>query len=132
MSENKSAIIAWLSVLSLISFASLTLADDSRRTVFKVSKLSCGFCVSKIEAKLKTLEGYVGMLANIDKGLILVDHGPHPTEKEISEAITSIGYPARVASESDFDLEATITSDSPGWKNPSKGIVARILGFFSR
>jgi hypothetical protein len=70
---NEAAISQELSI-SFIFFSAPAWAEDSRRTFFKVNNLSCGVCIGKINAKLKTFEGYIRMMANIDKGLVAVDH----------------------------------------------------------
>ena len=132
VSKTKKLIAACLLIVSILFFSTLTWAKDSRRTVFKVSNLSCGACTGKIDAKLKTYEGYIGMLANIDKGLVVVDHGQSLTNKQIAEAITSIGYPAKVASESEYDLPESISSESPGWISPKDGFFARLFKLFNR
>ena len=132
MLGKKILIIACLLSMSIIFFSAHTRAEDSRRTVFKVSNISCGVCIGKINTKLKTFDGYISMLANIDKGLVAVDHSQNLTESEISEAITSKGYPAKVASASEYDQKELVSSDSPGWRSPSTGFVAWFLGIFSR
>ena len=132
MLGTKKSITVCLLFISFSFFSALTWAEDSRRTFFKVSNLSCGACTGKIDAKLKTFEGYIGMLANIDKGLVAVDHRQSLTDSEISGAITSIGYPARVASESEYDQQRSISSESPGWISPNDGFFARLLKIFGR
>jgi len=123
----KSVIIACLLFISIIFFSTLTLAEDSRRTVFKVNNLSCGVCIGKINTKLKTFDGYIGMLANIKKGLVAVDHRQNLIDSKISDAITSIGYPAKVASESEYDQQKSVSSESRGWRSPSEGFFGKIL-----
>jgi copper chaperone CopZ len=132
MLGNKSLIIACLLIMSFIFFNAFAWAEDSRRTFFKVNNLSCGICIGKINTKLQTFDGYLKMLANIDKGLVVVDHRQNLTDSEISEAITSIGYPAKKASESEYDQQRSLSSESPGWRDPSDGFFARIFGIFSR
>lgn len=130
---TKKLIAACLLLILFSFFSTLTSwAEDSRRTVFKVNNLSCGTCTGKIDAKLKTFEGYIGMLANIDKGLVAVDHRQSLTDNEISGAITSLGYPARVASESEYDQQESISSESPGWISPKDGFFARLLKILNR
>jgi len=132
MSEKKNLTVVCLLFISIIFFSALTRAEDSERTFFKVNNLSCGSCLGKINAKLKTFDGYIGMLTNLDKGLVAIDHRQRLTHSEISEAITSIGYPAKVASESEYDQQGSISSESPGWKSPNDGFFARLLRIFNR
>ena len=132
VSGAKNLKAARLLIVSILFFSTLTGAEEARRTVFKVSNLSCGTCTGKIDAKLKTFEGYIGMLANIDKGLVIVDHRQSLSDSKISEAITSIGYPARVSSETENDQEESISSESPGWISPKDGFLARLFKLFNR
>ncbi|CAB1065390.1 hypothetical protein D1BOALGB6SA_10187 [Olavius sp. associated proteobacterium Delta 1] len=132
MQKTKNLIAACLLSISFIFFSVLSWAEDSGRTFFKVNNLSCGACLVKINAKLKNFDGYIGMLANIDKRLVAVDHEQSLTDSEISEAITSIGYPAKMASESEYNQQRSISSESPGWKSPNDGFFARLLEIFSR
>ena len=132
MLGEKSLILTCLLYISLIFCSVPACAEESYRTIFKVDNLSCGGCVGKINAKLKKFDGYIGMLANFDKGLVAVDHRQNLSESEISDAITSLGYPAKVASESEQDQQGSLSSELPGWKSPSDGFFARILGIFNR
>ena len=132
MLGKKNLKIACMIVISFVFFSTLSWAENSGRTVFKVNNLSCGVCVGKIHDKLKTFEGYISMLANIDKGLVVVDHGQNLKDSEISKAITSIGYPAKVASKSEYNQKKSVSSESPGWRSPSDGFIARFLRIFSR
>jgi len=132
MLGKKNLILTCLLFISLIFSGVPTRAEDSLRTIFKVDNLSCGGCVGKINAKLKKFDGYIGMLANFDKGLVAVDHRQNLKDREISDAITSLGYPAKVASKSEHDQQGSLSSESPGWKSPSDGFFTRILGIFNR
>ena len=130
--KKKSLIITCILFIPLILSDSHGWAEDSNQTVFKVNNLSCGGCVSKINTKLKTLDGYIRMLANFDEGLVAVDHSKNLKDREISDAITSLGYPAKTASESEYDQHEPLSSESPGWKSPSDGFWDRILGILNR
>ena len=85
-----------------------------------------------IRSLQQTAGGYIRVLANTDKGLVAVDHKQNLTDSEISEAITYIGYPAKVASESEVVQPKAITSESPGWRSPPDGFFAKLLRIFSR
>ncbi len=74
-----------------------------QRTILKVEKLTCGYCLSKINAKMQAMDGYIGMGANLGRALVGIDHRLTLESGEIAEAITSIGYPATVVSESEID-----------------------------
>ena len=131
MLDKMSLVITCLLVILLILSDSHSQAEDSKQTLFKVNNLSCGGCVSKINTKLKTLDGYIRMLANFDEGLVAVDHSKNLKDREISDAITSLGYPAKRASESEHDQYEPLSSESPGWKSQSEGFFDRILGIFN-
>ena len=131
MLDKMSLGITCLLVILLILSDSHSQAEDSKQTLFKVNNLSCGGCVSKINTKLKTLDGYIRMLANLDEGLVAVDHRKNLKDREISDTITSVGYPAQTASESEYDQHEPLSSESPGWKSPSDGFFDRILGIFN-
>ena len=106
-------------------------AEDSLRSVFIVDNISCGSCIRKIDAKLKILKGYRGMLANIDKKMVIVDHKTILRDVEITVAMTSIGKPARLALKSEYDRQKTVSMESKGWRSPSDGFIAKILKIFS-
>ncbi len=130
MIEKKIFKIAGPLFILFIFISSFAAAEDSRRTCFKVDNMSCGYCIAKINNKLKTFDGVVDILVNLDQGLVIVDHRQDLTDSQIAEAVTSIGYPARVAVASEYDPEAMITSDSPGWRAGSDSFLAKLMGFF--
>ena len=132
VSGSKKLVIFGLIFIALVFFCARSRAGDSFRTVFKVRNLSCGACLGKIENRLKTFDGYIGMLANFDLGLVVVDHRDNLTGNQIAVAITSSGYPAKVASESESAQYSTVSSESTGWKSPEDGVFAWIMGLFGR
>jgi len=73
------------------------------RTLMKVDNLSCGSCLATINEKLNTIEGVVGMGADLNRALVAVDHTKAIESGKIAEAITSIGYPAKVISVTEID-----------------------------
>jgi len=125
-------LIAGSLILALVFFSIPSCAEESHRTFFKVGNLSCGACITKINAKLKTFEGYISLMANLDQGLVAVDHRQNFTDSQIAEVITALGYPAQVASQSEYDRHGSVSSESPGWRSSSDGFLSRILGIFSR
>ena len=132
VSGKKNLAIYGLMIIALVFFGVQSRADDLFRTVFKVRKLSCGACLDKIDNRLKAFDGYIGMLANIDLRLIVVDHRENLTGNQIAEAITALGYPTKVASESESDQYSSVSSESTGWKSPEDGLFAWIMGLFGR
>ena len=89
-------------------------------------------CLGKIDARLKSFDGYILMLANIEKGLLAVAHRRYLNVGRISKAITALGYPAEVASEAEHRQPLPLSSEFPSWISPSKGIIFRLLQFFIR
>jgi len=81
-----------------------------QRTIMKVDKLTCGSCLATINQKLNTIEGVVGMGANLSRGLVAVDHTKVLESKKIAEAISSIGYPATVLSVTEIDSSKSFAS----------------------
>ena len=73
-------------------------AGDIKRTTLLVSNLVCVSCLSRIEIEVKSLVGTIGMIFNLKKRIVIVDHKLSLGEKEIAGAITSIGYPASIIS----------------------------------
>ena len=124
--------ISCLILTALFFFCAQSRAGESFRTVYKVRNLSCGACVGKIDTKLKDYDGYMSMLANIDLGLVVVDHRDNLTGGQIAEAITSLGYPAEEATRSESDQCKSVSGKSSGWKSPEDGSFAWIKGLFNR
>ena len=66
----------------------------TQRAVFKVGNLTCGACLSKINAELGPMEGFTGMGANLLRNMVAVDFVEPLTQEKIGAAITNLGYPA--------------------------------------
>ncbi len=127
MLGTKNLMIACQLIISFVLFTSYAYTEDSQRSLFWVKNMSCGRCIAKIDAKLKTLDGYEGMLVNLDKCMVVVDHKQILTDSQIAEAVTSAGYPARAASETEYDNLAVLSSESSGWRSPSGGFLGWLL-----
>ncbi len=65
-----------------------------QKSIFTVERLSCGSCLATIEASLRPLAGYVGMDADIGRGLVGVVHEEGLAAGRIAETISAAGYPA--------------------------------------
>lgn len=101
-------IITTIAVLLAVAFAgSDGIAQDVTKTTLKVQNLSCGSCLSKINAELQTLEGMVGMDADLWQGMVMVDHNSPLTSEKIAKVITELGYPATVLSQDAVTAENT-------------------------
>ncbi len=90
-------------ILVFLSTTSPARGEAIQRTILNVEKLTCGYCLSQINAKMQTIDGYIGMGANLGRALVGIDHRLTLESGEIAEAITSVGYPASVISESEID-----------------------------
>ena len=73
-------------------------AGNIKRTTLLVSNLVCVSCLVRIEIEVKSLVGTIGMISNLGKRIVIVDHKLFLGEKEIAGAITGIGYPAKIIS----------------------------------
>jgi copper chaperone CopZ len=69
---------------------------DLTETTLQVSNLSCGSCLSNIEAELSKSAGMAGMSADLGKGLVAIRHTDELSPEKIASIITGIGYPAKV------------------------------------
>ncbi len=128
---KKTYLIYGLLLIFFNLFSLSARAEDSFRSFFIVENISCSSCIRKIDAKLKTLAGYHGMLTNIEKKMVIVDHKKNLSDTDIASAITSIGKPARLALETEYDGQKIFSKDSAGWRSPSDGFVAKLIKIFS-
>jgi len=87
-----------ITVLLILCKGQDAVASDIKRTTLLVSNLVCLSCLARIEIQLKSLVGTIGMIFNLRKRIVTVDHKLFLGEKEIAGAITNIGYPARIIS----------------------------------
>ncbi len=111
MLRKTSFAAVFLIIISFTFTISIQGAEPVQRSILRVDQLSCGSCLYRINAQLKTLSGYLGMEANLRRGLVAVDHRVSLESETISKAITSIGYPARVLSESKIKDNASLFSE---------------------
>lgn len=103
-------------------------AGESQRTFYKV-KLSCGSCVIRINTALKSMGGYTGMTAHVDRDLVAVNHTAALTAGSIQDAVTAAGYPAQLAPASEYAPDEDLSAESSGWRDPNTGILMKLLGF---
>ena len=71
-------------------------AEKLERSLFKVEKMTCDACAAKIYNRLTQLDGVEGLLINIEKALIAVEHSETLTIDAIMSAMADIDKPARV------------------------------------
>ncbi len=89
-----------------------TWAEELSRTTLTVEKLTCVFCLTKISAKLKGVSGIEGVRGDIRRGVVMVDHRPFLTGEAIADALSGIGWPAKVASTVRIDEKDSFSSVS--------------------
>lgn len=80
-------------------------AQILKRTTLEVSNLSCGYCLSRIDAKLSGFQAYAGMNADLRQGVVVVDHQASLEGEAIASAITELGYPAKAVSTRDISKD---------------------------
>lgn len=73
-------------------------SGDATRTILQVTNLSCISCLANIEEALQSMPGTIGMIGDLAKGLVAVNHLDSLPADQIAAAISKIGYPARVVS----------------------------------
>lgn len=110
--------------------ASGTAAQGLKRTVFKVDQMTCGACAAKVYNRLIKLEGFKGLLVNIDKQMIAVDHWETLAPETIIAAMAGIGKPARRLPVSETGSTKGISGTTPGWRQQSDSLLARIFRMF--
>ena len=89
-----------LCLLPLVAGKAVGAEDMVARTTLQVEKITCGACLRVIDAELRKVPGILGMTADLATARVTVDHDREVTAAEVAEAITAIGYPARVVESS--------------------------------
>ena len=70
-------------------------AGNLKTTTFQVQGVSCGSCVSAIRDELFKKQGMVALTADLEQGLLRIDHRPPLNEEAIVQALGDFGYPAQ-------------------------------------
>lgn len=131
MVKAKYTLMIALLLSVVLGLNTLAWASDTQRTFYRVQNLSCGYCLGKIDSKLRELDGYLGMSASFEQGLIAVDHRMKLNAGEIVNALNTIGYPAKAYQPGSAQQRQLLT-ESSGWAKPSKGWLSRIIKIFAR
>ena len=74
-------------------------AATMKSTTFQVQGMSCGSCLSTIRSELFKKQGMVDVTANLEQGLLRIDHRPPLNEESIVRVLGEIGYPAKSVKE---------------------------------
>lgn len=72
----------------------ITSPSSTTTTVFVVQNLSCSACLVAIGSELRKEKGWLGIDADLKRGLVAVRHRPPLTESRIAALMTKAGYPA--------------------------------------
>lgn len=70
-------------------------AEGLKRTTLQVQGVSCGSCLSAIREELSKKPGMVALAADLEQGLVRIDHRPPLHEEAIVRVLADLGYPAR-------------------------------------
>jgi len=70
-------------------------AGELKKTTFLVQGVTCGSCLSAIRGELFKKPGMVAMVADLNQGLLRIDHQPPLSEEAIVRTLADLGYPAR-------------------------------------
>ena len=99
MKRVRYLIVFGLLVAGFILIGINSFTTNLKQTTFEVSNLSCGSCLSRINDTLKGHAGYSKLGADLQRGIVVVEHESTLNEQVIAQAITDIGYPARIVTE---------------------------------
>lgn len=68
----------------------------TKTTTLRSEEFSCPSCVSKIETKLKGLDGVDNAEVKFSSGRIIVDHDPAVASvRQLVDAVAAVGYTAK-------------------------------------
>lgn len=70
-------------------------AGKLESTTLLVPGISCGACLPPIREELFKQQGMVDMAADLDRGLLRIDHRPPLSEEAIVRVLGDLGYPAK-------------------------------------
>ena len=97
-------ILLFLNLLFVIhlSGGQRALASDLKRTVLTGINFCCYTEVERLTEKLQAMEGAVGLKADIQNGVLSVDHLPLLRSETIADLIRKTGFPVRSSETSDI------------------------------
>ena len=92
------------------------------RTTLQVSNLSCTSCLNNIAQELSSMAETYGMKGYLNRGIVIVDHTSNCETGKIVEAISNIGYPARIIATNEISARYAFgASPNSGALNPGRG-----------
>jgi len=105
-------------------------AEKLERSLFKVEKMTCAACAAKIYNRLTQLDGVEGLLINIEKALIAVEHSETLAIDAIMSAMAEIDKPAKPVTASQIGAPDGVTETLPGWQRKSDGWLSKLFRIF--
>lgn len=96
-------VLAIAAVVGIAANGTVFGSVEATRTIMKVQNLSCSACLSQINAELQGYDGMLGMDADLQKGLVVVEHKEPLTAATLAFVISDLGYPATVLSDAAGD-----------------------------
>ena len=94
------------------------------RTTLQVSNLSCTSCLANIAAELQKMDETYGMNGFLSRGIVIIDHTNALENNKLAEAISGLGYPARVIASNEIPVQKAFTStpnNGPGVQAANAG-----------
>lgn len=73
-------------------------ATEVGTTAMRVKNITCSSCLLEIGSRLRQLEGYEGVDADLNHGLLFLKHRPVLDENAVAAYLTTMGYPADIIS----------------------------------
>lgn len=92
-------------LVSLLMLTAVSAKEKIYKTDLKVSNLTCGSCLYKINSELKKLDGYLKMGGSLFKGEVYVAHRENLKAKTIEKTVNKSGYPAKIIGSNLFDMK---------------------------
>ncbi len=105
-------------IFLILFFSAITVnGDDSKinLTGMFVSGMTCGSCLNKIDLELKKSRDYISLRGDIRRGVVSVYHRDSLIKEKIVEAVSALGYPARLM------YTKKVNSDETKKRNNSQG-----------
>jgi copper chaperone CopZ len=84
------------------------------RTTLQVANLSCSSCLANIAERLRNIPETYGMNGYLSRGIVLVDHADASVNRNIANAISGLGYPARIVATNEIPAQKAFVSTSSG------------------
>lgn len=102
----KSGSVIILLAVFAFSYMDVKAEAGGKISTFQVQGMTCGSCLGTIKAELSLKKGVSGVTADIERGLVTVEHPQNISEEEIARIISQLGYPARVLRGGNGQVEA--------------------------